>query len=32
MKKNLIAGVVFSLAVTGLFGGVSFAEAPKAEV
>jgi hypothetical protein len=25
MKKNLIAGVVFSLALTGFFGGVSFA-------
>ena len=25
MKKNLIAGVIVSLAMTGLFGGVSFA-------
>lgn len=25
MKKNLIAGVVFSLVMTGFFGGVSFA-------
>ena len=25
MKKNLIAGIVFSLAMTGFFGGVSFA-------
>ncbi|MBV5303014.1 MAG: hypothetical protein JZU70_02260, partial [Chlorobium sp.] len=36
MKKNLIAGVVFSLAMTGFFGGVSFASDPvapaKAEV
>jgi len=36
MKKNLIAGVVFSLVMTGFFGGVSFASeavAPaKAEV
>ena len=36
MKKNLIAGVVFSLAMTGFFGGVSFAADPvapaKAEV
>jgi hypothetical protein len=35
MKKNLIAGVVVSLAMTGFFGGVSFAAdaAPaKAEV
>lgn len=26
MKKNLIAGVVVSLAMVGMFGGVSFAE------
>jgi hypothetical protein len=26
MKKNFIAGVIVSLAVAGLFGGVSFAE------
>ena len=25
MKKNFIAGVIVSLAVSGLFGGVSFA-------
>jgi Zn-dependent metalloprotease len=25
MKKNLIAGIVVSLAMTGFFGGVSFA-------
>ena len=35
MKKNLIAGVIVSLAMTGLFGGVSFAAdaaAPKVDV
>jgi hypothetical protein len=26
MKKNFIAGVIVSLAMVGLFGGVSFAE------
>ena len=25
MRKNLIAGVIVSLAMTGIFGGVSFA-------
>ena len=25
MKKNLIAGIIVSLAMTGMFGGVSFA-------
>lgn len=30
MKKNLVAGVVFSLAMTGFFGGVSFAADPVA--
>lgn len=32
MKKNLVAGVVFSLALTGFFGGVSFASDPVAPV
>ncbi|TLU84311.1 MAG: hypothetical protein FDX21_06575 [Chlorobium sp.] len=32
MKKNLISGIVLSLAMTGFFGGVSFAEtAPAAK-
>jgi hypothetical protein len=30
MKKNLIAGVVISLAMVGMFGGVSFAESATA--
>ena len=30
MKKNLIAGVVVSLAMVGMFGGVSFAESATA--
>ena len=32
MKKNLIAGIIVSLAMTGIFGGVSFAADKKAEV
>jgi hypothetical protein len=32
MKKNLIAGIVVSLAMTGMFGGVSFAADKAAEV
>jgi hypothetical protein len=31
MKKNLFAGVVVSLAMVGMFGGVSFAESATAE-
>lgn len=32
MKKNFIAGIVVSLAMTGLFGGVSFAADKAADV
>jgi len=32
MKKNLIAGIVVSLSMTGMFGGVSFAADKAAEV
>jgi hypothetical protein len=30
MKKNFIAGVIVSLAMVGMFGGVSFAESATA--
>ncbi len=29
MKRNLISGIIVSLAMTGVFGGVSFAENAK---